>query len=40
MMSGTNLGLRDEEETEEAEEIYYDPAERGFGEFYVYASCF
>ena len=40
MMSGTSLGLRDEEETEEAEEIYYDPAERGFGEFYVCASFF
>lgn len=38
--SGTSLGLRDEEETKEAKEIYYDPAERGFGEFYVYASCF
>ena len=25
---------------EEAEEIYYDPVQRGFGEFYVYASCF
>ncbi|KAK5232289.1 hypothetical protein LTR47_006502 [Exophiala xenobiotica] len=24
----------------EGTEIYYDPAERGFGEFYVYSSCF
>lgn len=36
----TRPGLRDEEGTRESKEIYYDPAERGFGEFYVYASCF
>lgn len=30
-------GLRNEQE---AKAIYYDPADRGFGEFYVYASCF
>ena len=37
--SQTSLGLRDEKETKEAQDVYYDPAERGFGEFYVYASC-
>jgi hypothetical protein len=34
--STASLGLGNEE----AEEIYYNTAERGFGEFYVYGSCF
>jgi hypothetical protein len=38
--SEVSHGLRDEGKAEEAEEIYYNPAERGFGEFYAYASCF
>ena len=38
--SKASLGHRDEEDAKQAKEIYYDPAERGFGEFYVYASCF
>ncbi|KIW52361.1 hypothetical protein PV05_08003 [Exophiala xenobiotica] len=35
--TGAGQGLDNEED---AKNIYYDPAERGFGEFYVYASCF
>ena len=31
---------QDLENEGDAKKIYYDPAERGFGEFYVYASCF
>ncbi|KAI4268987.1 MAG: hypothetical protein LQ337_007536 [Flavoplaca oasis] len=30
----------DLEKKQEAEQLYYDPSERGFGEFFVYASCF
>lgn len=28
------------EDQRKAEQIYYDPSERGFGEFFIYASCF
>lgn len=31
---------RDLENKQEATKLYYDPSERGFGEFFVYASCF
>ncbi|KAL8901698.1 MAG: hypothetical protein Q9207_005067 [Kuettlingeria erythrocarpa] len=30
----------DDEQKQEAKHLYYDPSERGFGEFFVYASCF
>ncbi|KAL8892444.1 MAG: hypothetical protein Q9192_005610 [Flavoplaca navasiana] len=30
----------DLEKKQEAKQLYYDPSERGFGEFFVYASCF
>ncbi|KAL8847007.1 MAG: hypothetical protein Q9221_007920 [Calogaya cf. arnoldii] len=33
-------GSRDLKKKQEAKELYYDPSERGFGEFFVYASCF
>ncbi|KAL8753763.1 MAG: hypothetical protein Q9199_004811 [Rusavskia elegans] len=31
---------RDLEKKQDAKHLYYDPSERGFGEFFVYASCF
>ncbi|KAL8836220.1 MAG: hypothetical protein Q9170_002997 [Blastenia crenularia] len=31
---------RDPDERQEDKELYYDPSERGFGELFVYASCF
>ncbi|KAL9018172.1 MAG: hypothetical protein Q9185_004494 [Variospora sp. 1 TL-2023] len=30
----------DDQQKQEAKQIYYDPSEQGFGEFFVYASCF
>ena len=33
----TTRGLENEQG---AKNVYYDPSERGFGEFFVYASCF
>lgn len=35
--SEKNPALKDKQETKQ---FYYDPSERGFGEFFVYASCF
>lgn len=31
---------QDSEDNHEIQHIHYDPSERGFGEFFVYASCF
>ncbi|KAL8921899.1 MAG: hypothetical protein Q9208_005503 [Pyrenodesmia sp. 3 TL-2023] len=30
----------DDQQKQEAKQLYYDPSERGFGEFFAYASCF
>lgn len=38
--AGSSGASKDLINEEEAKKIYYDPVQRGFSEFYVYASCF